>query len=357
RKLQWFVDQGFVTGWDDPRFPTVRGIRRRGMTIDALRQYVLMQGASQKNMLLEWDKIWALNKKLIDPVAPRHTAVVKQGLVPATIVGAPATPEVRDLPKHKKNPDLGTKRTVFSSLVFIDQADAATFEQNEEITLMDWGNAIVESIERSSEGTVTALSLRLHLEGDVKTTKKKITWLGQAPDLHPVEAMLVDYDYLITKKRLEEDDSVEDVLTPVTEFSDPAIVDANVDSLQQGAIIQLERRGYYIVDKTRTQSDLGLVTLIKIPDGKAANLASKHKEVPGTEPKKAKTGSPKTNPWGKKVAATPKPSAETSDADQSLNLPKPEDVSSMYVTRPVYGDVVLETPENVSSMYSTKKYC
>ncbi|KAJ2809212.1 glutamate--tRNA ligase [Coemansia guatemalensis] len=355
RKLQWFVDQGFVTGWDDPRFPTVRGIYRRGMTIDALRQYVLMQGASQKNMLLEWDKIWALNKKLIDPVAPRHTALLKQGLVPATIVDAPATPEIRELPKHKKNPELGTKRTVFSSLVFIDQADAASFEQNEEITMMDWGNAIVESIERSSEGTVTALSLRLHLEGDVKTTKKKITWLGQAPDLHPVEAMLVDYDYLITKKRLEEDDSVEDVLTPVTEFTDPAIVDANVDQLQQGAIIQLERRGYYIVDKTRAQSDLGFVTLIKIPDGKAANLASKHKEVPSAEPKKSKAG--KSNPWGKKVTSAAQPAAKSSNPDEALNLPKPEEVSSMYVTRPVYGDVALDTPEQVSSMYSTKKYC
>lgn len=64
-----------MTGWDDPRFPTVRGIRRRGMTIEALRQYILMQGASQKNLELEWDKIWALNKKVIDPVAPRHTAL------------------------------------------------------------------------------------------------------------------------------------------------------------------------------------------------------------------------------------------------------------------------------------------
>lgn len=75
RKLQQFVDDGLVTGWDDPRFPTVRGIRRRGMTVDALKQYILMQGASQSTMLLEWDKLWALNKKAIDPVAPRFVSL------------------------------------------------------------------------------------------------------------------------------------------------------------------------------------------------------------------------------------------------------------------------------------------
>jgi glutamyl-tRNA synthetase len=78
RKLTWFVEKGIVGGWDDPRFPTVRGIRRRGMTIEALRDYILMQGASQKTLELEWDKIWTLNKKVIDPVAPRHTALAKE---------------------------------------------------------------------------------------------------------------------------------------------------------------------------------------------------------------------------------------------------------------------------------------
>jgi glutamyl-tRNA synthetase len=75
RKLAWFVDEGLVSGWDDPRFPTVRGILRRGMTVDALRTYNLMQGSSQKDLMMEWDKIWALNKKVIDPVSGRYTAL------------------------------------------------------------------------------------------------------------------------------------------------------------------------------------------------------------------------------------------------------------------------------------------
>ena len=76
RKLLWFVEQGLVWGWDDPRFPTVRGIRRRGMTIEALRQFILQQGPSKNVVNLDWTIIWAGNKKVIDPIAPRHTAII-----------------------------------------------------------------------------------------------------------------------------------------------------------------------------------------------------------------------------------------------------------------------------------------
>ena len=78
RKLHWFVDQKLVRGWDDPRFPTVRGILRRGMTVEAIKQYMLLQGPSQQPVALEWDSIWAINKKVIDPVAPRLWAIAKE---------------------------------------------------------------------------------------------------------------------------------------------------------------------------------------------------------------------------------------------------------------------------------------
>jgi glutamyl/glutaminyl-tRNA synthetase len=52
------------------------GIRRRGLTVEALSQFMLSQGPSQAIVSLEWDSIWALNKKVIDPVAPRHWAIV-----------------------------------------------------------------------------------------------------------------------------------------------------------------------------------------------------------------------------------------------------------------------------------------
>lgn len=70
RKLHWFVDNGLVRGWDDPHFPTVHGIRCHGLTVEALHQFMLAQGPSQVIVSLEWDTLWTLNKKVIDPIAP-----------------------------------------------------------------------------------------------------------------------------------------------------------------------------------------------------------------------------------------------------------------------------------------------
>ncbi|RKP36299.1 tRNA synthetases class I, catalytic domain-containing protein [Dimargaris cristalligena] len=278
RKLQAIVGEGLVTGWDDPRFPTVRGIRRRGLTIEALKQYIIMQGASQNILLLEWDKLWALNKKVIDPVAPRHTAITEKDLCVANVLDCPALPHAKDVPKHKKNPAVGTKKVYTSSTLCLDAEDAAALEVGEEVTLMDWGNMIVRRIQRDeTSGVVQVVDLEMHLEGDFKKTKKKLTWLSMlTPAEEPglIQCVLLDYDYLITKKKLEENDDWKDFITPVTEFKVPALGDSNLHALKQGDIIQLERRGYYICDKPSTPESPA-VHLIRIPDGKATSMATK----------------------------------------------------------------------------------
>lgn len=181
---------------------------------------------------------------------------------------------------------------------------------------MDWGNAIIRSKEVDSSGTITSIAMELNLEGDFRKTKKKITWLAQPTAEHPLPPVtLADFDYLITKKKLEENDDVKDFVTPVSEFKEFAYADANVLELKRGDIIQFERKGYYIYDN---EVD-GVREFFRIPDGRAAGIASK--------------------------AGTPATAAPT-----STKAAEPIPASSMYKVEPIYNADV--QTQNASSMYN-----
>lgn len=272
RKLTKIVDTQKVWGWDDPRMPTIRGVRRRGMTVPALREYILKQGPSKNIVNLDWASFWATNKKYIDPTAARYTAVDAAAKVPVTIIGAREGVVTEEKDRHVKYTNLGKKKVVYSSSIIMEQADAASFAQDEEITLMNWGNAIVRKISHSINPlaqpagmkTVTGLELELHLQGDVKKTSKKVTWLSTDQNLIPVE--LVDFDYLITKDKLEDDDQLEDFLNPKTEFRTTAVADCNVAELKVDDIIQFDRKGYFRVDKEFRNGEPAV--FFQIPTGK-----------------------------------------------------------------------------------------
>ncbi|XP_031500951.1 glutamate--tRNA ligase, cytoplasmic [Nymphaea colorata] len=265
RKLLWFVEHGKVDGWDDPRFPTVQGMVRRGLTVEALLQFILSQGASKNLNLMEWDKLWTINKKLVDPVCPRHTAVVEEGRVLLTLTNGPETPFVRILPRHKKYEGAGQKATTYTKRIWVEKADASAMSAGEEVTLMDWGNAIINEIQKDQDENVTLMTGVLHLEGSVKTTKLKLTWLPETTEL--VNLSLVDLDYLITKKKLEEGEDFLDVLNPCTKRETPALGDSNMRNLKRGEILQLERKGYYRCDAPYVRPSKPIV-LIAIPDGR-----------------------------------------------------------------------------------------
>jgi glutamyl-tRNA synthetase len=191
---------------------------------------------------------------------------------------------------------------------------------------MDWGNAIVTSKTTDASGVVTTLTMDLHLDGDFRKTKKKVTWLAQpAGERALADATLVDYDYIITKKKLEEDDDVKDFVTPVTEFREDALADANVLAVAKGDIIQFERKGYYIFDGVVD----GRREFIRIPDGRAASLASK---------------------------AAPPPPPPT--ADKKAHPTSVEASRKMYQVDPIYEGMVPNTSSatkmyEVPSVYST----
>ncbi|XP_050382492.1 glutamate--tRNA ligase, cytoplasmic [Argentina anserina] len=264
RKLLWFVQNEKVNGWDDPRFPTVQGIVRRGLKIEALIQFILEMGASKNLNLMEWDKLWTINKKIIDPVCPRHTAVIEEGRVLLTLSNGPEKPFVRIIPRHKKYEGAGEKTTTFTRSIWVDRADAELISVDEEVTLMDWGNAIVKKIERDQDGNLSLFGV-LHLEGSVKTTKLKLTWLPKIDEL--VKLSLMEFDYLITKKKLEEGEDFLDVVNPCTEKETAALGDSNMRNLKRGDVLQLERKGYFRCDVPYLRPSKPIV-LFAIPDGR-----------------------------------------------------------------------------------------
>jgi glutamyl-tRNA synthetase len=211
---------------------------------------------------MDWTNFWASNKKEIDPIAPRHTSVDIINAVKATVLNRSEKPYTEDKPKHNKNPAVGIKKVTYSKNLLFDQEDAKLFKQDEEITLMNWGNAYVRKIVGSNP--VTALELELHLEGDVKKTEKKVTWLSSDQDL--VKTDVYEFDYLMTKDKLEEGDNWDDFVNPHSSSKSEALVDANATDLKADDIIQLERKGYFRVDKA-AEGGKGLV-LFSIPTGK-----------------------------------------------------------------------------------------
>ena len=213
-----------------------------------------------------------------------------------------------------------------------------------QITLMDWGNAIVRSKTVGDGGVVTAIEMDLHLEGDFRKTKKKITWLARPTTEHPLaDVTLLDYDYLITKKKLEENDELQDFVSPVTEFRSEAYADANVKELKKGDIIQFERKGYFKFDGTAGEGDGLRLEFICIPDGRQASLASKHvpSETPTPKEKPAKGGGggkKDKQPQPKKTAAPENTGVSMYEVDQIYgeDLTFDNDEIKMYKVESIY---------------------
>lgn len=265
RKLTQMIDRGIVWGWDDPRMPTIRGIRRRGMTIPTLREFILKQGPSKNLVRMDWSILWAMNKKHIDRIVARYTAIPRKDAVIASVNGID-TKTSAEKPKHAKYSNFGMKRVLFAKEIVLCQDDAQSFAIDEEVTLMNWGNAIVRDISTDpTTGIVLALKLDLNLQGDFKNTEKKVTWLANDPE-NKIPVELVSFDYLIIKDKIEKDDDLLQLLADRTEFRTEAWADCNVSSLAQGEIIQCDRTGYFRVDRAFHDGQPAVV--FNIPTGK-----------------------------------------------------------------------------------------
>ena len=99
------------------------------MTSEALKTFMLEQGPSRNTVNMEWDKIWAVNKQILDPVVPRYTCINKASAIKLTIENGPEVPEARSQPLHPKNAAIGSKAVMYGRNLIIERADAEGIEE------------------------------------------------------------------------------------------------------------------------------------------------------------------------------------------------------------------------------------
>jgi glutamyl-tRNA synthetase len=253
RSLKWFVEEGIAEGWNDPRFPTVQGIMRRGMTVPALAQFMLEQGPSKNTNLMEWDKIWAINKQVIDPISARYTCINEESAVMITLDNFEKGDafEFKTAPLNKQNESLGTKTVQYGKKIYIELGDAKDIKVGDKITLMNWGNALITKFDwaggEPGKGKLTA-NATLALDDTNYKGTKKVTWLVVDPATN-FKVTLVELDHLITAKKVDEGLKVQDVVNKNSYITYTAIAEGSVRNLPVGTKIQFERRGFFFVDK------------------------------------------------------------------------------------------------------------
>ncbi|MGI9311840.1 MAG: glutamine--tRNA ligase, partial [bacterium] len=122
RLLAQLVERGDVAGWDDPRMPTLRGLRRRGFTPAAIRKFVALAGVTRKNHMIEMGVLENCAREDLEPIAPRAMAVLDP--LKLVIENYPRDQtETIEAPNHPQNPAMGTRAITLSRELYIERSD------------------------------------------------------------------------------------------------------------------------------------------------------------------------------------------------------------------------------------------
>ena len=170
RKIKALIDKGQISSWEDPRLFTLRGLLNAGFHLDALKQFVATLGFSAKTPpVMSPDKLYSINRKIVDKIATR-CIVLPMDSCPFKVIGK--IPEDKEVDKWHRNPALGVRLLQYSENILVEKFD---FQNGEEVTLMNWSNAIV------NENVMI-----LNLQGDFKSTEKKLLWISNQNPVHVV---------------------------------------------------------------------------------------------------------------------------------------------------------------------------
>ncbi|MCW3171063.1 glutamine--tRNA ligase [Shewanella subflava] len=265
RKLNDLVTRNLVSGWDDPRMPTIAGLRRRGYTPGAIREFCLRIGVTKQDNLVEVGMLDACIREELNDHAPRAMAVLRP--IKVVIENYPhAEPECIQAAAHPSNEAMGTRELFFGRELFIDAEDFKE-EANKHFKRLVLGkevrlrNAYVikaERCDKDAEGNVTTVYCSYDDEtlgknpADGRKVKGVIHWV-EASSAKPAEFRL--YDRLFTDANPAAFDTVDEVINPNSLVVQHGLVEPSLVSAPAEKAYQFEREGYFCADSKDSSAE------------------------------------------------------------------------------------------------------
>ena len=264
RKLLELVQKGFVSGWDDPRMPTLCGVRRRGYTPDALKMFCDKIGVTKRDQLMDIQLLeWCVRQDL--NARSNRYMVVSDDPIKVTLTNWPeGKVEWFEAPLNPAEPEGAKRRIPFTGELLIDRADFMEDAPNKFFRLKPDGEVRLKytyiikcnELVKDADGKVVELKCSYDPTtgpgGEWRSVKGTIHWVSTQ---FMKEVELRQYDRLFTladMSQVPEDKDYKDFLNPTSlvvekGYAEPALLEDN-----SGIAVQFERVGYYIADKDST---------------------------------------------------------------------------------------------------------
>ncbi|MEZ2795227.1 glutamine--tRNA ligase [Proteus terrae] len=265
RKLNQLVTENIVNGWDDPRMPTISGLRRRGYTAESIREFCLRIGVTKQENNVEMAALESCIRDDLNENAPRAMAVIDP--VRLVIENMPEGEEILVAPNHPNKPEMGTREVPFSREIYIDRADFKE-EANRQYKRLVLGkevrlrNAYVikaERVEKDERGEITTIYCTYDAEtlnkdpADGRKVKGVIHWVS-IPHAIPAEIRL--YDRLFSVPNPAAEDDFLSTINPESLVIREGFVERSLKDAVIEKAYQFEREGYFCADKLSTADKL-----------------------------------------------------------------------------------------------------
>ncbi|MDG6286515.1 glutamine--tRNA ligase [Glaesserella parasuis] len=263
RKLLKLVNDGIVDGWNDPRMPTISGLRRRGYTPGSIREFCRRIGVTKQDNVVEYSALESCIRNDLNTNAPRAMAVINPVKV---VIENFEGEEWLTAPNHPNREELGSRELPFTRELYIDEADFRE-EANKQYKRLVLGkevrlrNAYVikaERVEKDASGKITTIYCTYDPEtlgknpADGRKVKGVIHWVSAVHN-KPAEFRIYDRLFTVANPGAEED--ICSVVNPTSLVVKQGFVEPSLANAKAEQGYQFEREGYYCLDSKDGSAD------------------------------------------------------------------------------------------------------